>query len=101
MGQVHSDLWYNVFGKFVCPIADNDLKKKGMDPKRIKMIRIALAEKPVTLLKVVGLAYLEPRTGKDLLDAALAPESWREDMSLYWAFKVESSAPPPDALDLA
>ena len=89
MGQVASNLWYKVFERFVCPISIEELKKKDMDPKRIKMIRIASAEKPVTLLKVVGFAYEMPQTGKMLCGSALAPVSWNGDESLYWAFKVE------------
>ena len=98
MGRVQNDFWAKVFEKFVCPISAEELTKKGILPEQIKMIRMSLAMKPVTMLKVVGLEYGEQQAGSLLQGANLAPKSWERDNSLYWAFKVQYTEPLPSSI---
>ena len=98
MGRVQNDFWAKVFEKFVCPISAEELTKKRILPEQIKMIRMSLAMKPVTMLKVVGLEYGEPQAGSILQGANLAPKSWERDNSLYWALKVQYTEPLPSSI---
>ncbi len=93
MGSVAPDLWSKVFERYVCPISAEAIAEKGITPESIKMIRIAKPNSPVTMLRVGGIVFPDAKTGVYLKDNDMAPDGWKFDMSLFWAFKVEHAAP--------